>query len=141
MTAAEAHHSSSQYSLPWGRQTDRTWRHLLPPSHYKPISSAGAISMNKASFVRSGHLPTLVSAFLYFDISFMVWVLVGPMTPFVADQFHLSATQKGLLTAVPLLGASFFRPILGLLADRLGGRRVGIIGLALTLVPLILGWR
>lgn len=97
--------------------------------------------MNKASFVRSGHLPTLVSAFLYFDISFMVWVLVGPMTPFVADQFHLSATQKGLLTAVPLLGGSFFRPILGLLADRLGGRRVGIIGLALTLVPLILGWR
>jgi NNP family nitrate/nitrite transporter-like MFS transporter len=52
----------------------------------------------------------------------------------------LSATQKGLLTAVPLLGGSFFRPILGLLADRIGGRRAGLIGLSLTLVPLILGW-
>ena len=96
--------------------------------------------MDKASFAKSGHLPTLVSAFLYFDISFMVWVLFGPMTPFIAEQLHLSATQKGLLTAVPLLGGSFFRPILGLLADRWGGRRVGLIGLSLTLVPLILGW-
>lgn len=96
--------------------------------------------MNRTSFAKSGHLPTLVSAFFYFDISFMVWVLFGPMTPFIAEQLHLSATQKGLLTAVPLLGGSFFRPILGLLADRLGGRRVGLIGLSLTLVPLVLGW-
>jgi NNP family nitrate/nitrite transporter-like MFS transporter len=96
--------------------------------------------MNRTSFAKSGHLPTLISAFFYFDISFMVWVLFGPMTPFIAEELHISATQKGLLTAVPLLGGSFFRPILGLLADRLGGRRVGLIGVALTLVPLILGW-
>ena len=96
--------------------------------------------MNRISFAKSGHLPTLISAFLYFDISFMVWVLFGPMTPFIAEQLHLSATQKGLITAVPLLGGSFFRPVLGLLADRLGGRRVGLIGLSLTLIPLILGW-
>ena len=97
--------------------------------------------MDKKSFAKSGHLPTLLSAFLYFDVSFMVWVLFGPMTPFIADQMHLSATQKGLLTAIPLLGGSFFRPILGLLADRIGGRRAGLTGLMLTLVPLILGWR
>jgi NNP family nitrate/nitrite transporter-like MFS transporter len=96
--------------------------------------------MDKKSFISSGHLPTLVSAFLYFDVSFMVWVLFGPMTPFIADQMHLTATQKGLLTAIPLLGGSFFRPILGLLADRIGGRRAGLIGLTMTLVPLILGW-
>lgn len=97
--------------------------------------------MDKRSFAASGHLPTLISAFFYFDISFMVWVLFGPMTPFVADQMVLSATQKGLLTAVPLLGGSFFRPILGLLADRIGGRKAGLFGLTLTLVPLVLGWR
>jgi NNP family nitrate/nitrite transporter-like MFS transporter len=96
--------------------------------------------MDKRSFVTSGHLPTLFSAFLYFDVSFMVWVLFGPMTLFIADQMHLSATQKGLLTAIPLLGGSFFRPLLGFLADRIGGRRAGLIGLTLTLVPLILGW-
>lgn len=96
--------------------------------------------MDKKSFVASGHLPTLFSAFLYFDVSFMVWVLFGPMTPFIADQMHLSATQKGLLTAIPLLGGSFFRPILGLLADRIGGRRAGLTGLTLTSIPLTLGW-
>jgi NNP family nitrate/nitrite transporter-like MFS transporter len=96
--------------------------------------------MQKNSFLKSGHTPTLLSAFLYFDISFMVWVLFGPMTPFIAEQMSISATQKGLLTAVPLLGGSFFRPILGLLADRIGGRRAGIVGLSLTLLPLILGW-
>lgn len=96
--------------------------------------------MDKKSFLASGHLPTLISAFLYFDVSFMVWVLFGPVTPFIADQMHLSATQKGLLTAIPLLGGSFFRPILGLLADRIGSRRAGLIGLTLTLIPLVLGW-
>ena len=97
--------------------------------------------MNRKSFLAGGHLPTLFAAFLYFDISFMVWVLFGPVTPFVAEQFSLSATQKGLLAAVPLLGGSFFRPLLGLLADRIGGRKAGLTGLSLTLVPLILGWR
>lgn len=96
--------------------------------------------MDKKSFFANGHLPTLISAFLYFDVSFMVWVLFGPLTPFLAEQLHLSATQKGLLTAIPLLGGSFFRPILGLLADRIGGRRAGLTGLTLTLVPLIAGW-
>src|SRR3569833_673843 len=96
--------------------------------------------MTRISFAKSGHVPTLISAFLIFDISFLVWVLFGPMTPFIAEQLHLSATQKGLLTAVPLLGGSFFRPILGLLADRLGGRRVGLIGLSLTLILLIAAW-
>jgi NNP family nitrate/nitrite transporter-like MFS transporter len=100
----------------------------------------GGSHMDKKSFAASGHLPTLVSAFLYFDVSFMVWVLFGPMTPFIAEQLHLNATQKGLLTAIPLLGGSFFRPILGLLADRIDGRRTGLSGLTLTLVPLILGW-
>ena len=96
--------------------------------------------MDKKSFLKSGHTPTLISAFLYFDVSFMVWVLFGPLTPFVAEQMHLSATQKGLLTAIPLLGGSFFRPILGVLADRMGGRRAGLTGLSVTLIPLVLGW-
>lgn len=97
--------------------------------------------MDRKSFLASGHFPTLVAAFLYFDVSFMVWVLFGPVTPFIAEQMHLSATQKGLLTAIPLLGGSFFRPILGLLADRIGGRRAGLAGLTLTLAPLVLGWQ
>ena len=92
-------------------------------------------------FLESGHLPTLVGALLYFDISFMVWVLLGPLAPFLRDEFGLSATQQGIVVAVPLLGGSCFRPRLGMLGDRIGGRRAGLIGLVLTLVPLVIGWK
>ena len=92
-------------------------------------------------FLESGHLPTLVGALLYFDISFMVWVLLGPLAPFLREEFGLSATQQGIIVALPLLGASCFRPVFGLLGDRIGGRRAGLIGLVLTLVPLVIGWR
>ncbi|HEY6387552.1 MAG TPA: MFS transporter [Candidatus Acidoferrum sp.] len=97
--------------------------------------------MNKDSFMKSGHLPTLVAAFLYFDVSFMVWVLLGPLAPFLSQTFQLTAYQKGLLTAIPLLGGALFRPVLGLLGERLGERKTGLLGLTLTLVPLVLGWR
>ena len=92
-------------------------------------------------FLRAGHLPTLVAALLYFDVSFMVWVLLGPLAPFLKSELHLTATQGGLLTAIPLLGGSLFRPVMGFVADRIGGRRTGLIGLALTLVPLFVGWQ
>jgi MFS transporter, NNP family, nitrate/nitrite transporter len=97
--------------------------------------------MDRKSFASSGHWPSLLSAFLYFDVSFMAWVLFGPLSPFIAEQIHLTATQKGLLTAIPLLGGSFFRPLLGLLGDRIGCRRAGLFGLTVTLIPLVLGWR
>lgn len=94
----------------------------------------------KSGFLKAGHLPTLVAALLYFDVSFMVWVLLGPLAPFLREQLELSATQQGLLVAVPLLGGSLFRPLLGALGDRIGGRRTGLIGLALTIVVLTFGW-
>lgn len=95
----------------------------------------------RTGFLASGHLPTLVAALLYFDVSFMTWVLLGPLVPFLREDLALSATQQGLLTAIPLLGGSLFRPILGTLADHIGGRRTGLIGLVLTIVPLVIGWR
>jgi MFS transporter, NNP family, nitrate/nitrite transporter len=97
--------------------------------------------MTWRDFRKAGHTPTLAAAFLYFDVSFMVWVILGPLGPFIGESLKLSATQKGLLTAVPLLGGSFFRPILGWMTERIGGRRTGLIGLAVSLVPLFLGWQ
>ena len=97
--------------------------------------------MSLRGFRNAGHLPTLASAFLYFDVSFMVWVILGPLGPFLGEALKLSATQKGLLTAIPLLGGSFCRPILGWSTERFGGRRTGLTGLALTLIPLLIGWK
>jgi MFS transporter, NNP family, nitrate/nitrite transporter len=95
----------------------------------------------RSGFLAAGHFPTLVAALLYFDVSFMVWVLLGPLAPFIREDLGLSATQQGLLTAIPLLGGSLLRPIMGVLGDRIGGRATGLIGLVLTLAPLFVAWR
>jgi MFS family permease len=97
--------------------------------------------MKLSDFRKAGHTPTLISAFLYFDVSFMVWVLMGPLGPFIGEALKLSATQKGFLTAVPLLGGSFFRLILGYLTERIGARKTGLIGLVVTLLPLLIAWQ
>jgi NNP family nitrate/nitrite transporter-like MFS transporter len=102
--------------------------------------ASGSSENHTPTFLQSGHRPTLVSALLYFDVSFMVWVILGPLAPFLRQQFALTSTTQGLLVAIPLLGGSLFRPVLGVLADRIGGRRAGLIGLALTIVALLIGW-
>ena len=96
--------------------------------------------MSLRDFRKAGNPSTLLAAFLYFDVSFMVWVILGPLGPFIGEAYKLSATQKGFLTAVPLLGGSFFRPILGWSTERFGGRVTGLTGLGLTVIPLLLGW-
>ncbi len=96
--------------------------------------------MNIREFRRAGHWPTLLAAFIYFDLSFCIWYLLGPLGNFIAEDLHLSATQTGVLIATPLLGGSIFRIIMGGLTDHLGPRRTGLIGIALTFVPLLLGW-
>jgi NNP family nitrate/nitrite transporter-like MFS transporter len=96
--------------------------------------------MDLRDFRRAGHWPTLLCAFLYFDISFMVWVLVGALGSILAADFHLSPAQQGLMVAVPTLGGAVIRLVLGVLTDRIGARRTGLLGLALTTVPLLLGW-
>lgn len=96
--------------------------------------------MSLREFRRSGHLPTLVCSFLYFDTSFMVWTMMGALGVFISQAFHLSAAQKGLLVAIPLLGGSILRIVLGVATDHFGPRKTGIAGLSLTLVPLVWGW-
>ncbi len=96
--------------------------------------------MNLRDFRRAGHFPTLFSALLYFDISFMVWVLLGALANSIATDFKLDPAAKGFLTAIAVLGGAILRMPIGLLADRIGPRRTALIGLTITFVPLLLGW-
>jgi MFS transporter, NNP family, nitrate/nitrite transporter len=96
--------------------------------------------VNPAEFKRSGHWPTLLCAFLYFDTSFALWTLIGALGVFVAQNFHLNPAQKGLLVAIPLLGGSCLRIVLGIATDHFGPLKTGIAGMLLTLVPLLWGW-
>ncbi len=88
----------------------------------------------------NGHTPTLFACFLQFDLSFMLWVMLGALGIFVAESLHLNAAQKGLLVAIPILSGSLLRVPLGLLSDWLGGKVVGAGILVFLFVPLTLGW-
>jgi MFS transporter, NNP family, nitrate/nitrite transporter len=96
--------------------------------------------MNLREFRKVGHWPTLLCAFLYFDISFMIWVLVGALANAIVADFPLSSLEKGILVGTPILGGAFLRLVLGVLADRIGARRTAIIGMSLTILPLLMGW-
>ena len=89
---------------------------------------------------RQGHLPTLFACFLHFDLSFMLWVLIGALGIVIAEDLQLSAGQRGVLVALPILSGSLLRIPLGLLSDRWGARRVGGTMLAFLFVPLTVGW-
>ena len=83
---------------------------------------------------RGGHWPTLTCAFLYFDISFMVWVLLGALANSIVPDFGLDAAQRGFMVAVPILGGALLRLVLGVLTDSFGARRTGLLALMLTVV-------
>ncbi|CDX00325.1 Nitrate transporter [Desulfitobacterium hafniense] len=91
-------------------------------------------------FLKSGHLGTLIASFFYFDISFMIWVLLGVTSTFVVGEFQMTDAQKGLMVGLPVLGGAFLRIPMGLLADRFGGKKIGIIGMLVTMVPLLWGY-
>ncbi|MEK6694037.1 MAG: MFS transporter, partial [Nitrospirota bacterium] len=90
--------------------------------------------------LRSGHWPSLLAAWLHFEVSFMVWMLVGALGVFIAEDFGLTATQKGFMVAVPLLGGSLFRVAVGILSDRFGPRRTGFVSMLVVPAPLVWAW-
>jgi NNP family nitrate/nitrite transporter-like MFS transporter len=99
-----------------------------------------ASRMRLRDFARSGHKPTLLMSFLYFDMSFMVWVLIGVLGVYIAGDLGLTASQKGLMVALPILGGSLVRIPMGILVDRIGPKRTGIVGQLVVLLPLLWAW-
>ncbi|MDB6079433.1 MAG: transporter [Akkermansiaceae bacterium] len=96
--------------------------------------------MKLSDLKSSGHWPTLLTAFLYFDFSFMVWTLLGALGPQIAESLHLDAGQKGMMVAVPILGGAILRLVLGVLSDRIGAKTTGIIAQIVVMAALAAGW-
>jgi len=95
---------------------------------------------NMKMFLKSGHPPTLLAAFLYFDFSFAVWVLNGAMGPFISDQFHLTPAQIGLMVSVPTLAGAFMRFPLGVLSQYIGRKRAAIVEMSAIVLALVYGF-
>ena len=96
--------------------------------------------MLSRSFLKAGHTPTLLSSFLYFDLSFMVWVLLGPLGVAIAKDFHLDPAQKGLMVAVPVLAGALLRLVAGVLVDHIGPKKTGVLAQLVVLAGLASAW-
>lgn len=96
--------------------------------------------MEKTSFWKSGHTPTLLASFFYFDLSFMVWVLLGPLAIQISSDLALTSTQKGLMVATPLLAGALLRIVMGLLVDHLKPKKAGLIGQVIVILGLAWAW-
>ena len=96
--------------------------------------------MKLSDLKNSGHWPTLVSAFLYFDFSFMVWTLLGPLGAQIGEALHLSPQEKGLMVAVPILSGAALRIVLGLAVDQFGAKKTGITSQLIVIAGLLGAW-
>ena len=96
--------------------------------------------MLSREFLKAGHTPTLFAAFLYFDLSFMVWVILGPLGVAIAKDFNLDPAQKGLMVAIPVLVGALLRLVNGVLVDRIGPKKTGMIGQLIVITGLALAW-
>lgn len=94
----------------------------------------------KSSFWKAGHTPTLLSSFLYFDLSFMVWVLLGPLAVQIATDLNLTPAQKGLMVATPVLAGALLRIVMGVLVDQIKPKNAGTIGQIIVIGSLLIAW-
>jgi MFS transporter, NNP family, nitrate/nitrite transporter len=96
--------------------------------------------MNLRQIKSAGHWPTLLTAFLYFDVSFMVWTLLGPLGAQIGETLGLSAQQKGLMVALPILSGALLRIALGVTVDHIGAKTTGIIAQLIVIAGLLFAW-
>ncbi|MDP3747290.1 MAG: nitrate/nitrite transporter [Phenylobacterium sp.] len=91
-------------------------------------------------FLKAGHTPTLASAFFYFDMSFMVWVLLGSLGVQIAKDLDLNAAEKGLMVALPVLAGAVLRIVNGVLVDRIGPKLAGTLCQIIVIAGLLIAW-
>ncbi len=88
-----------------------------------------------------GHFPTLFMAFLYFDMSFMVWTMLGPLSTEIAEAlaktgFMITPSQKATLLSLPILSGAILRIVLGFGVDKLGAKKTALISQAIVIASL-----
>jgi len=83
--------------------------------------------MNFRDFRQSGHWPTLLAAFLYFDFSFMAWVTLGPLMVYIGKDLHIPVGERFTLVAIPTLAGAFLRVPMGIACDHVGARMTGSV--------------
>ncbi|MFT5661818.1 MAG: NNP family nitrate/nitrite transporter-like MFS transporter [Sulfurimonas sp.] len=89
-----------------------------------------------------GHTPTLFMAFLYFDMSFMVWTMLGPLSTEISEALALAghimtAGEKATLLSLPILSGAILRILLGFGVDKLGAKMTAMMSQVVVIVALL----
>ncbi|MBL0708186.1 MAG: NarK/NasA family nitrate transporter [Sulfurimonas sp.] len=89
-----------------------------------------------------GHAPTLFMAFMYFDMSFMVWTMLGPLSTEISEALALgghimSAGEKATLLSLPILSGAILRIVLGFGVDKIGAKMTALISQAIVIASLL----
>ena len=96
--------------------------------------------MQLSEFKKAGHWPTLLAAFLYFDVSFMVWVVLGPLALYITQELNMTIDEKFTVVAIPILAGALLRIPLGMLADQMGPKKAGQLGQLIVMGALTYAW-
>ncbi len=89
-----------------------------------------------------GHTPTLFMAFLYFDMSFMVWTMLGPLSTEIAEALALgghilTSGEKATLLSLPILSGALLRIVLGFGVDKLGAKTTALLAQSIVIASLL----
>lgn len=94
---------------------------------------------------KEGHWPTLFAAFLYFDFSFMMWTMLGPLATEIGESlssrgFTMSDDQQATLLAVPVLAGALLRIVLGVFVDKFGAKKTALVSQLIVIATLFLAY-
>ncbi len=92
-----------------------------------------------------GHTLTLLMAFAYFDMSFMVWTMLGPLSTEITEALALtghimSANEKATLLSLPILSGAILRIVLGIGVDKIGAKITALISQTIVIMSLLLAY-
>ena len=70
----------------------------------------------------------------------MVWVLMGPLVIFIAQDLGLSEAQQYTLVSIPLLAGVIFRIPVGILVDQYSPKKVGLFSQLIVMLVLLIAF-
>ena len=88
-----------------------------------------------------GNPSTLFAAFFYFDFSFMVWTLFGPLSSEISETlasngYMMTPSEQATLLAVPILSGALLRIVLGFFVGKVGPKRTALVAQIIVIFTL-----
>ncbi|CAA6804088.1 MAG: Nitrate/nitrite transporter [uncultured Sulfurovum sp.] len=92
-----------------------------------------------------GHGMTLFMAFMYFDMSFMVWTMLGPLSTEITEALALTghimtAGEKATLLSLPILSGAILRILLGFGVDKFGPKKTALVSQLVVIGALLMAY-